>query len=116
MTFWDKAEFFSPVCIRLLARRFPGGPPLSNQDIAKLSNLSVFQVAHLSQQVNWTGVDVLTMRRYVTACGLDLENSAHVHRARTYLRGKTKRGVWVPPRFSDIQRSTIWASELQPLA
>jgi len=116
MTFWDKAEFFPPVCIRLLARKFPSGPPLSNQDISKLSGLTIFEVAHLSQQVDWTGVDVPTMRRYVTACNLDLENADAVHRARTYLRGKTKKGTWVPPRFSDIQRSPIWVSELQPCA
>lgn len=116
MKFWDKADLFAPVLVRLLARRSPGGPPLTNAEIAELSGLSVFQIAAISQQVNWTGIDLATMRRFLAACGLDLEDAKAVKRARTYLRGKVKNGMRIHPRFSDFQRSPQWETEFRPLA
>lgn len=116
LTFWKKADLFPPVRVRLLARRCPGGPPLTGTEIAQRTGLSQMTVAAISQQTDWRGIDLPTMRLFLGACGLDFENAVALKRANNYLRGKIKKGVRVLPRLTYLQNSPSWESEFRPLA
>lgn len=89
---------------------------MTNRDLAVKAGINLLQFTAISQQTDWKGVDLPTMQRFLMACGLDFENPVAVKRARTYLRGKRKNGLSVPPRFTRFQNSPIWVSELEPLA
>lgn len=89
---------------------------MTNAELSQRSGIPMFQVAAMSQQVNWSGIDLPTMKRFLDACGLDLEDSIELKRAQTYMRGKRRNGFEVPPRFSRHQNAPHWESELRPLA
>jgi len=107
-TFWKQCERYSPILVRLLARH-PHGKPLTDEEIAVRSGntLTPLQVADLSQRATWGSVDVLTMRRYLTACGVDFCNRKQMKRIDAYLRSK--------PNFKYLRTSPAWNSFYLPL-
>lgn len=116
MTFWEKLDAFPPIQCRLLARVKPGGPPKGNAQIAQESGLSVLQVVALSEQTDWAGVDVPTMRRFTRACGVDFENPGSMKRITMYLRGHNRKGYHIAPKFEYLRTSPDWDSFYRPLA
>lgn len=116
MTFWRKAERFPPIQCRLLARLGPGGPAMTNVQIARETGLSVRQVMAISEQTDWRGIDLPTMQRFLEACGVDFEDARAMKRVNVYLRGKTKKGLRIPPPFDYLRASPDWPTIFKPLA
>ena len=116
MNFWKKSEMFSPLLCRLLARSSPYGPPLTDEEIAARVGLSAYQVGELSQQLDWTGVDLPTMRKFIDACGVNFEDPTVYRRMMVYLKGKKVRGgIKMAPRFYYLREHPDWKSVFRPL-
>ena len=115
MNFWEKSERFSPLLCRLLARKSPHGPALTNDQIGARMGLSSYQVAELSRQLDWRGVDIPTMRRFLEACGTNFENPRVYRRMMVYLWGKKLRGLKIPPPFSYLREHPDWEKVFKPL-
>lgn len=113
-SFFDRASFFSPILIRLLARKKNAGP-LNNYEIAKISGLEEWEIAALSSKLDWRGVDIPTAKLFMKACGIDLENPADVKRVVVYLSGSTVNGIKVAPTFRYLRSSPDWQSFFCPL-
>ena len=115
MNFWEKTERFSPCLCRLLARTTPNGPPVTNEALAVKLKLPVYQVVALSQQLDWSGIDLPTMRRFIEACGVDFEDPATYQRMVVYMRGKKVKGHRIAPPFSYLRSHQEWESFFKPL-
>lgn len=61
MSFWTKSEKLPPALVRLLAVG-TNHRPLTDDEIAQASDLQPFQVFTISQALDWTGIDLPTMR------------------------------------------------------
>jgi hypothetical protein len=117
LNFWDKSERFTPCLCRLLARRSPGGPALSNDELAERSGLPVYEVVAISQQLDWKGVDLPTMQRFIRACGVDFEDPTTYRRLVVYLKGYEKKGgLRIAPSFSHLRRHPDWEQFFKPLS
>ena len=103
MTFWARADKFPPILVRLLAGR---KRPMTDTQIAQRSGLPIAQVFHISQSVNWSGIDLPTMRSFLTACDVDFENPTQMHRIDIYLR----RATW-----QCLRKSPHWKTYFEPL-
>jgi hypothetical protein len=116
VTFWDKASKFPPILVRLLARHKPNGKPITNKELSAITKWSELRVAALSEQMDWAGVDIPTMRVFLRACRMDFEDAKAMKRVDAYMRGYLKNGTRVPPRFSHLQNHPLWAAEFKPLS
>jgi len=106
MTFYSKAGRYSPILCRLLARvRY--GRPLTSQELADSSGLSLFQVEALSRQTNWDGVDIETVRRFTESCGTDFTSRKDMRRVSDYMRKA--------PTFAYLKRSRNFHEYYLPL-
>lgn len=101
-TFWDKAERFPPVLVRLLARH-RHGPPLTDHEISKATGLPPVQVQCISHCTSWHGIDLPTMRSFLMGCGVDFENVDQLERVDSYLRSKPA------PTWKYLRLSPNWA-------
>jgi hypothetical protein len=119
LSFWKKAEFFSPILCRILARKRPneGGRvvPLSAQELAQLTGLTPYQVELISWQLDWTAVDLPTMEKFVRACGVDFEDEATYRRMMNYLRGRKTGDKRRPMQLTFLRRSGQWQNLYEPL-
>lgn len=106
MKFWKKIDRFPPVACRLLARH-KYGKPLSSQEIAVSSGLSILRVEAISDQTSWRGIDVLELRAFTEACGIHLEDHAKMKRIEQYIARA--------PKFTYLKRSSLWESYYAPL-
>lgn len=102
--FWSRIERFPPILVRLLARTKPRGPALTTTEIAKRSGLTANQVAAISEQVTWNGIDVYEMRAFLNGCNLNfVSDPASLDRIYSYLR---KRPTWkflrVHPQWREV--------------
>lgn len=114
-SFWTRCERFPPLLCRLLARDGSYGPPLTSIELAQRTGLSEFEILTLSDQVDWRGVDIYTMRKFTEACGLDFTDRVAMKRVHTYLKGKTVAGQRVAPRFGYLRKSPLWQTLYEPL-
>ena len=106
MTFYDKANRFSPILCRLLARK-RYGRPLSSQELSDDSGLSLVQIEALSQQVNWNGVDLDTLKKFTQSCGTDFASRSDMRRVSDYMRKA--------PTFAYLKRSKNFREYYLPL-
>jgi hypothetical protein len=98
--FWRRVNRFPPIACRLLARhRY--GPPLTSEEIAAGSGLSPVQVEALAVTSTWHGIDIYTLQKYTTACGMDFTNSKQMRQKEDYLRKR-------PVKFTYLKRSPDW--------
>ena len=115
LNFWQKADRFPPVLVRLLARH-PKGRPLTVPEIAGRSGLSHWQIESLSRLTSWDAVDLHSMRRFLTGCGLDFERLDAMHRVNEYLRERQLPGGAIKrPNFKYLRTSPDWSSIYSPL-
>lgn len=105
-TFWATADRFPPILCRLLARR-PYGPPLTDAEIAAASGIPIVHVFAIGQSTTWHGIDLPTMRKFLTGCGMDFEDFNQISRARNYLRHK--------PSWKYLRVSPQWRTMYEPL-
>ena len=112
MTFWERAEVFSPILCRLLARK-RYGRPLTALEIAsgsKIGNrtpLSVHEVEFISQQTRWDKVQFGDMQKFCMGCRLDLESRKAMNPAKTYLSRH--------PNFKYLRKSPEWKNYYIPM-
>ena len=65
----------TPRCARLLARdRHHRGVPLTRDQIAQRSGLSIRRIDLLATKDSWDGIPVDIMCAYLEACGITLQN------------------------------------------
>lgn len=88
--FWEYSEKFTPILVRLLARH-PHGAPLSAHEIAIKGGLEPYQVEAISWNTSWSGIDLPTMRKFLTGCRIDFCNQTQMRRVYWYFR---KRPTW----------------------
>lgn len=120
ITFWKRAQAFPPILVRLLAKHKQhgyGGKPLTDAEIADASGLTQIQVAAISQGTNWTGIDLPTMRQFLTGCRLDFCDRVAMKRATEYCRvqarlAKQNRTTWTYLRISPLWK-TLYAPMIQ---
>lgn len=105
-TFWQRASAFPPILVRLLARH-PHGPPMDDAEISVRSGLSVACVHSLSQNIDWAGIDLPTMFKFLTGCALDFEQHKQMERVYAYLRSR--------PTWQYLRKSPDWKTHYQPL-
>ena len=108
---WRRFDTHPPILLRLLARH-PRGAPLDSQEIADRCGLSVTQVDAISQQCDWRGVDLPTLRAFLTGTGCDLFNRRQFQRIRAYLRTKPRDPT---NRFGFLKHSDRWKTYYLPL-
>jgi hypothetical protein len=106
LTIWQRVERYAPCVVRLLARK-QLGRPLTDEEIAERSGLTVSHVAMLSQRTDWVGVDVPTMRKFLVGCGCDFTKYKQHKRMDCYLKSK--------PTFRYLRISKQWETLYQPL-
>lgn len=106
MTFWEKAEKFSPCVVRLMARH-PWGMAMTDEEIADRAGVSVQLVRVMSQLLDWHGVDMPTMRSFLRACHFDFEDRTEMNRRLCYLKSN--------PKWNHLRRSTEWQTLYLPL-
>lgn len=104
--FWTKSERIPPILVRLLARH-KHGPPLSDEDISRSSGLPLALVYTISHSVDWSGIDLPTMHRFLSACQVDFENPRHMDRIDAYLRAR--------PTWKYLRKSPLWNTFYEPL-
>jgi hypothetical protein len=105
--FWHYLDTFPPILIRLLARDRYKRQPLGAEEIVARSGLSWVEVERLSWATSWKDVDVLSMRKFLTACNVDFCNRAQAHRIDSYLRSS--------PTWKYLRGSSQWLSLYQPM-
>lgn len=105
MNFYAKSDKIPPILARLLARR-KNGPPLSDIEIADRSGLSIIMVHAISQSLTWEDIPIVTMRQFMEACGVDIENPEQFNRVMAYLR---------KPTWKYLRTSPLWKTYYLPL-
>ena len=104
--FWKRCDLIPPILVRLLARR-RHGPPLTEVEIAKASGLDPYHVYSISNNLDWRGIDLPTMRAFTVACGVDFDNRIQMKRVESYLKSK--------PTWQYLRKSPDWIVYYQPL-
>jgi hypothetical protein len=106
MDYYAKAERYSPILCRLLAReRY--GRPLSTGELAEKSGLTKYEVEAISQEASWGGVKLDIVRRFTIACGTDFASRADMRRISDYMRKK--------PTFAYLKKSGNFREYYLPL-
>lgn len=105
-SFWKLCERFPPCLVRMLARH-PRGPLLSDEQIAKQGELSLLSVRMVSGHLDWDGIDVCMMRRFLTGCGIDFENRIKIKRLTEYLSRN--------PKLLYLRNDAEWDTRWKPL-
>lgn len=104
--FWRRLDRFPPILCRLLARQ-PRGRPLTTAEISAASGLTEVGVFTVSNQTDWKGIDIYTMRRFTEACGVDITSRSEMTRVESYLRKR--------PNWRYLRRDPQWHTYFQPL-
>jgi hypothetical protein len=106
MNLYTRSKTFPPILVRLLART-KYGKPLTTEEIAKASKLSVMEVEIISQSKSWEGIDVLKMEAFTKACRVSFTDTTEMRRVESYLRKK--------PTFLYLRKHDYWRSYYLPL-
>lgn len=97
--------------LRLLAR-VPRGRPLTTPELAERSGLPPAMIEAISRQTDWSGIDLPTARRFMSACNADLTDRNHCRRIYMYLKSQPRDPTH---RFAYLQRSPDWQGYYLPL-
>lgn len=111
ISFWEMADLFPPILVRLLARK--NGMALTDDEIAKASGLNHFRIHVISCMVTWDGIDIPTARAFLTGCQIDFCNGDQMNRMKVYL-GVTSRTQF-QPAWHHLRRSPDWNTLYEPL-
>ena len=109
-TIWQKFEEFPPIVCRLLARQVVDAcavRALSNAEIAKSSGMTELEVQSLSHLTSWDDVPVGKMRRFMSACNVDLNSRSNLRLHVAYIRSTAS--------WKYLKRSPEWTTFFQPL-
>lgn len=111
MKFYQAAQSFPPILVRLLARH-KGGKPLTTEAISILSGMSgraisEHEVEALSKATSWAGVQADTMFAYLKGCGLVFDDTTAMRRVTDYLRKN--------PNFEYLRKSPEWETYYKPM-
>jgi len=90
MTFYERAEQFPPLLVRILARKNNGRRAMSTSDIAKASGLPRSTVGDLTWKTSWASVTFGDMADFCKGCGFDHLHTRHnrellLKRAKSYM-------------------------------
>lgn len=103
---------FPPVWCRLLAVRYPANKkwqwpiPMTDEEIAESSGLSVMEVKFIGRADKWDDVSVGKMLAFMRGCRINFDNWQSFQRTRrTAGRGK----------FDYLRRSPLWDSHFKYL-
>lgn len=110
LTLWQKLARFTPMTVRLLARKSsPTGRPvaMSDDEISLASGLALARVKGISWSESWDGIPVSDMRDFMLACGIDIGDRDCVRQIGSYL----SRGC----AFTYLRRHPDWRSTFEPL-
>lgn len=72
MNLLDRINQFPPNCCRLVARKKHGTMPMTTEEIAEKSGLSVGAVSEISRRKNWNGMRIEVIVAFSEACGVNL--------------------------------------------
>lgn len=72
----EKLNKFPPFLCRFVARKKHGLRPVTDQEIADASGLSISTVCWLSKLKLWDTISLDTIERFSTACGVNLLHTA----------------------------------------
>lgn len=90
----ERLDRFPPLVCRLLAREGESNrhiKPLTDDQIAERSGLSISRVKALSWLVDWKGVEVYEMLAFSKGCGVDLSDRSKLAKHLQYVRSKRNR-------------------------
>lgn len=109
LTLQQKANRFSPVVCRLLARRTINHNhvvALTDEEIRDASGLSMADVKALSYSVTWRFTPFEKMMAFTKACGVDFDDRQALQRHSKMMDGK---------RFAYLRKSPMWATQFKPI-
>lgn len=112
LSYYEKLKRFPPVRCRLVAVRYPANKkyqwpvPLTDDEIATRSTLSVERVRELSVQTSWWEIPNGTTEQFLFGCRVDLNNW------RTYARLVRLANR---EKYDYIRRHPDWATQFEPL-
>jgi hypothetical protein len=105
-SFWNMARRYPPILCRLLARK-KNGPPLTEQEIAARTALTVLEVSLISKLTTWDDVPLKSMQGFLRGCGVDFCNRSDMRRIDAYRRCQ--------PTWKYLRRSGQWLEYYEPL-
>lgn len=77
-TLLETADVIPPNLCRLLARRMDGSrKPITREEIAERSGLSLGMIDKLSTRKTWKGVDIDVVDAFRKGCGITVENQSY---------------------------------------
>ncbi len=92
----------------MLARR-KAGPVFTTAELAERSGLSAYEVAAISQEMDWSNVPFGKMEKFLLGAGLDFTDRKAMKRVDAYLR-------WMrSPRFTYLHKSPEFDLVFKPL-
>lgn len=103
--FFQRADDFKPILVRLLARR-KHGPPLTNAEIVERSGLDANAVTVLSTDTKWR-TSMAMMQSFLSACEVNFESARQMNRVYYYLRNK--------PNFEYLRTHKEWKTRWLPM-
>lgn len=116
MRLWAYLDNYSPLVVRLCARRSIGGKhvvALSSQEIAITSGLPALRVAEISWLLEWDEVLVGEARRFCAACNFDPTSRLDRERQAAYARRCL---TYRPNQYPEyLRQSPLWQTEFLPL-
>lgn len=100
---------FPPIVCRLLARKGKGAAgrglkPMTDEDIAANSGLTVAEVRSISWNTSWDKLDCRTMLAFSKACGINISSRESMHKHSRYIRNR-HRFLYLK---RDPQYETLW--------
>lgn len=68
----EKLDQFPPTWCRLVARKKNGCRGMTTREIAEASGLPKSTVSDISKRTSWSGLQIETIEKFSTGCGVDL--------------------------------------------
>lgn len=116
MTLWSYLEAYSPLMVRLCARRSIGGKnvvALGSQEIAIASGLPAGRIVEISWSLDWEEITIGEARAFCAACNFDPTLRDHRDRQSRYAHICRKRYPNQLPQY--LLRSPFWRTEFAPM-
>src|SRR5689334_23156842 len=111
---WRYLDSYSPLVVRLCARRSIGGKhvvALSIQEIALQSGIPVSRLSDISWSLDWNDVTIAEARAFCAACNFDPTIRIHRDRQARYAAICAKNRPNQFPNY--LRQSPYWETELK---
>ena len=102
--FFQRADDFKPILVRLLARH-KNGPPATDAELAEKSGLQLQTIYDTSWSEKWCKLNV--MQAFIAACEVNFESARQMSRVYFYLRNK--------PNFEYLRHHADWKKRWLPM-